>query len=109
MARAQGDIGLGRQWRGIFTAIYAGGALQSDRLHEGLGFARAEADLIAKLGAHLALRGAYVRRFPIGSGYRGYDVASVEGRWSPGPRMDLRLGYVYDGARLLRAGFGIYW
>jgi len=109
VARAQGDIGLGRQWRGIFTAIYAGGALQSDRLHEGLGFARAEADLIAKLGAHLALRGAYVRRFPIGSGYRGYDVASVEGRWSPGPRMDLRLGYVYDGARLLRAGFGIYW
>ncbi|HEX9474359.1 MAG TPA: DUF4105 domain-containing protein [Steroidobacteraceae bacterium] len=109
VARAQGDLGLGRQWSGLFGAVYAGGAVQSDRLHEGFGFTRAKAEIIVRAGEHLGLQCSYEQRFPIGSGFGSYGVSSIEGRWSPSARTDLRVGYAHDGAQSVRIGLGMYW
>jgi hypothetical protein len=109
VARAQGDLGIGHQWPFVFGALYAGGALQSDRLHQGIGFARSEADVIVRVGSHFGMGFSIQERLPIGSSVGSYAVTRIEGRWSPNPRMDLRLGYAHDGAEEIRLGIGCYW
>ena len=109
VARAQGDLGLGRQWLAFFGAVYVGGALQSDRLGDGFGYARAATDVVIKAGDRLGLRLSYERRFPAGGRSASYGVTNVETRWSPVSQVDLRLSYADDGTQMFRLGLGHYW
>jgi len=109
VARAQGDLGLGRQQSVFFGAVYVGGALQGDRLGDGFGYARAATDVVVKAGDRLGLRLSYERRFPVGGRSASYGVTNVEARWSPVSQMDLRLSYAEDGTQMFRLGLGHYW
>jgi Domain of unknown function (DUF4105) len=108
VARARADIGAGRQWRGLFGALYTGGALQSDRLHEGFGFASVSADLVIRPSDRLGLRCSLERRYAIGAGALAYTVATAEGRWSVIPNLDLRLAYAHDRSGAIQLAIGVY-
>lgn len=107
--RLQGDMGIGRQVReSLFAAVYAGGAVQVNRLDQGPGFIRASANLIFKPSASFALRLGYEHRQPVG-GMAAYGLSQAEFRLAVGPRSDLRIAYGNDDARLLTIGLGHYW
>lgn len=109
-ARAQGDVGYGHQWlRGLFGAIYIGGALQDNLFDQGLGYAKASAALIIRPGDIFGMRLAYEQRFPIGSDLGSYGIMGAEARWALGLQSDLRISYEHDHARLLSMGLGVYW
>ncbi len=110
VARFQGDYGYGRRSAdNLFGAIYIGGALQSDRADQGIGFARTSADLILRPSDRFGMKLAYERRFPVASNQKIYGVTRAEARWSISPRIDVRLHYARDQARELGLGIGIYW
>lgn len=110
VARAQGDIGYGKQWSGnLFTAVYAGGVIQGRRADQGFGYARTSADLILRQSDVFGMKLAYEQRFPVGSKLGSYGVADIEARWSMDSRSDFRISYERDDAHLLSVGIGMYW
>jgi hypothetical protein len=110
VARLQGDMGYGRQWtRALFTAVYAGAAVQNGRAGQGIFFGRGSVDLILRQGEHLGLRLGYEQRFPVGAVQATYGVAHAEARWSLSPCLDLRVDFQHDRADIAKAGLGWYW
>ena len=110
VARAQGDMGYGRQWtENLFGAAYLGGALQNNRAEQGIGYARTSASLIFRQGENFGLRLGFEYRFPIGTGIGSYGVSDLEARWSLSSRSDFRIKYQHDVAEQVSAGIGMYW
>jgi hypothetical protein len=110
VARAQGDMGYGRQWsEHIFSAVYLGGVLQNDRNGDGHGFARASADVILKANDRSGLRFGYEQRFPLVRGRSNYGATNLEARWVINSATDFRISYRRDRAELFSAGLGFYW
>lgn len=110
VARLQGDMGYGRQWSPLlFSAVYAGAALQNGRAGQGIFFGRASVEAIVRPGERLGLRVGYEQRFPVGAVQATYGIGRAGARWSLGPRWDLRVDYVHDGSDQVQAGVGFYW
>jgi Domain of unknown function (DUF4105) len=110
VVRLQGDYGYGNALAsGLFAAGYLGGALQTRRAGEGLGFVRGSVDLIYRLGDKLGLRASLEARLPVGSELSKYSVASVEGRWRIESNTDVRLAFERNRATRVGLGLGTYW
>ena len=110
VARAQGDIGVGRQWNSsLFTAAFVGGAIQNNRADQGFGFTRASGTVIVKEGDRFAMKLDYERRFPLGAAQGSYGIAHAEARWLIDSTTDFRIGYDHDSAHQLSMGLGFYW
>lgn len=110
VARAQVDVGYGRQWNPwLFGAWYLGGALQSDRAGQGTGFGRTSVSAIASFGNAFRTRLGYEYRAPVGTRLSAYGVAQFEMRWLLNLRSDFRFRFDRDRANQVSAGFGVYW
>jgi Domain of unknown function (DUF4105) len=110
VARVQGDMGYGRQWHeSLFSAVYVGGALQSNHADQGIGYAKTSVNLILRQGNHFGVKLNYDQRFPVGIKLGSYGVTDLEGRWSINTRGDFRISYKHDDAELLSMGIGMYW
>ena len=110
VVRLQGDYGWGNALaHGLFAAGYLGGALQTRRAGEGLGFVRGTADVIYRRGDNLGLRASMELRLPVGSDLPRYSAASVEGRWRVESNTDVRVSFERDRAKRATVGIGRYW
>jgi Domain of unknown function (DUF4105) len=110
VARLQGDYGYGNALAtGLFAAGYLGGAVQTRRAGEGVGFVRGTADLIYRRGDRLGVRASVEVRLPVGSDVRRYSVAGVEARWRIDANTDVRLNFERNRATRVGLGLGSYW
>ena len=110
VARMQGDLGVARKiGAGLVAAVYAGGALQSNRVEQGPGFVRASAEVIYRSEQKLAMKLGYERRYPVGSDVQPYGVSSAEFRYAVDARRDLRLRHERDVTSVTTFSYGFYW
>ncbi len=108
--RIQGDYGIGHQWvPSLFTAVYLGGAVQSESGEAGWGFGRLSSDAIFRVDDRLSARLALEYRYGFGGSRSSDWVNRSEVRWLLGERTDLRLSYERDDGEILGVGFGVYW
>ncbi len=108
--RAQGDVGFGRQWdRGVFGAIYFGGALQNSRSGQGAGFSRVSIDLVLKPNDAFGVKVNFEWRQPFIRTQNPYGVVGAEARRILYKNVDLRLSYDYDKVHAVGLGLGLYW
>jgi hypothetical protein len=109
LARAQGDIGYGRQVsKNLFAAAYLGGGAQEMRHDQDIGFARATLDLIARWGVNLSTKASLESRRSLNENQvTTYRRANV--RWEINNQFDLRFSYEHGDARALGFGVGLYW
>lgn len=110
VARLQGDRGIGRQLtRTVYGAVFAGGALQNDRLGQGLGFVRGTAELVFRPSERFGTKLSFESRLAVGGEERSYETYSADLRWAINSWTDLRLGYRKDVASTVLVGIGLYW
>lgn len=114
-ARVQGDLGMGRRMgRGLFASVRAGGALQGERMAQGIGFAKAGAGLIWRPHGDWGVRVDVESRWPLGGTQAArYTVTKAEWRHALDKSLDLRVRHESStgaggGARTL-IGVGAYW
>lgn len=114
VARAQGDVGIGRRvGYGLFVAAKVGIALQSNLLDQGPGFGRLAAGFIwrptREWGGQLDLE----RRRPVGTKSPSYFVARSEWRHAFDKSYDFRLTLERstgrDSGHRVSVGIGTYW
>lgn len=113
-ARLQGDIGMGRRLvRGLFASARVGGALQSPRMEQGAGYAKAGVGMIWRpqheWGVHMELE----NRWPWNPDQPHYLVRRVEARWAFSTDYDLRIRHEsstgWRGGSRTFMGIGRYW
>lgn len=110
VARAQGDIGIGRRLAsGLFAGGYLGAAIQENRNGEGPAFVRTSADVIVKPHSRFGLMLGYEQRFPVHAARSPYGLGHAEIRLALGGRGDFRIRRDWGGTSLTTAGVGIYW
>lgn len=110
VVRAQGDIGYSRQFsESTFVAAFLGGAVQSNRASQGLGFFRGSTVLVSELSPMLRVRLAYEYHHPFTQRTKDYSVFNATARWSLGDDLDLRLTIQRDQAKQFNFGIGYYW
>ncbi len=111
VARAQVDAGYTRRLLPRLSGgAFIGGALQTERAGQGLGFARASTALTLELGSAVRARVGYEFRVPVEANQRsGYGVAQAEVRYAFSEHIDLRLRYDHDRIDQVGAGLGFYW
>lgn len=110
VARAQGDIGIGRQFNThLFAAVHVGGALQQYTDVYGAGFVRASGTVVFRPSAQLGFQFLHEERKPLRPEHRIDRINSLEGRLAMGRDSDLRLLWENDGRSRLTAGWGLYW
>lgn len=110
VARAQGDVGLGRQvTAGLYLAAYVGGAVQHERAGQGRGFGRVSADLIVFPAEKLGLKLSYEQRHAFSGMDRRYAVWQAELRYAVTAGSDIRLRYEKDGVSATSLAYGVYW
>lgn len=110
VARAQGDVGMGRQLTtNLFAAIHVGGALQQNTGFSGAGFVRASGTMVFRPSAQLGFQFVHEERSPFRPDLNAYRMNSFEGRLAIGHDADLRLLWESDGHSRLTLGWGLYW
>lgn len=110
IARAQGDVGIGRQLNAnLFAAIHVGGALQQNTDLYGAGFVRASGTVVFRPSTQLGLQFLHEERIPVRPDHQVSRINSFEGRLAIGRDSDLRLLWESDGHSRLTLGWGLYW
>lgn len=110
VARAQGDVGIGRQLNAnLFAAIHVGGALQQNTDHYGAGFVRAAGTVVFRPSAQLGILLVHEQRMSFRPNHQTDRLNSLEGRLAMGRDADLRLLWENDGQSRLTVGWGVYW
>ncbi|MYN04861.1 DUF4105 domain-containing protein [Pseudoduganella sp. DS3] len=111
MMRAQGDKGLGHEFRaaGITTTAYGGGALQAGAGNGQWGFARVGASLLYRKTRDFSLRVNHEWRRHLGSQANSTRRTELEARYALGSAYDLRLHWESETAKRLVFGVGHYW
>lgn len=111
VARLQGDIGKAfRRSDALLLQTSLGGALQSRRHGQGIGFIRPSLDIIARAGAGFAMKLGVEYRLPLGSDTPNpYVVTETELRWQLSRDSDLRVRHQHDRTNAWQIGVGYYW